>query len=180
MRFEELPLGGAFLVYEERQCDPRGWFARTFCCDEFAAHGLIGTFVQCSASFNARRGTLRGMHFQRAPHQEVKLVRCTRGAVFDMLLDLRPRSPTFRRWHGMQLSERNGLAVYVPAGIAHGFQALADGSEVFYQISERYRPEVSDGVRWDDRAFGIEWPIRPPMLSERDANYDDYQQVTPT
>ena len=118
----------------------RGWFARTFCRDEFTAHGLIGDFVQCSASFNARRGTLRGMHFQRAPHAETKLVRCTRGAVFDVLLDLRPRSATFRCWQAAELSEENGVAVYIPAGVAHGFQTLTDASEVFYQITERYVP----------------------------------------
>jgi dTDP-4-dehydrorhamnose 3,5-epimerase len=179
MRFEQLPLAGAFVIAQERRCDGRGWFARTFCRDEFAAHGLIGDFVQCSASFNARRGTLRGMHFQRAPHAETKLVRCTRGAVFDVLLDLRPRSATFRGWHAVGLSDANGLAVYVPAGVAHGFQSLTDASEVLYQIAERYVPEASDGVRWDDPAFGIDWPIRPPILSARDAGFSDFRKVVP-
>jgi dTDP-4-dehydrorhamnose 3,5-epimerase len=173
MRFEELKLAGAFVVAPERHCDARGWFARTFCRDEFAAHGLIGDFVQCSTSFNARRGTLRGMHFQCAPHAEVKLVRCTRGAVFDVLLDLRPGSATFRCWHAVELSEANGVAVSIPGGFAHGFQSLTDASEVFYQITERYAPESTVGVRWDDPAFGIDWPIRPPILSERDAGYAD-------
>ena len=177
MRFEELPLVGAFIVSPERHCDARGWFARTFCHDEFAAHGLIGDFAQCSASFNARSGTLRGMHFQCAPHAETKLVRCTRGAVFDVLLDLRRGSATFRCWHAVELSETNGVAVYIPAGIAHGFQSLTDASEVYYQITERYAPESSGGVRWDDRAFGIDWPIHPPILSERDAGYADYCKV---
>ena len=178
MRFEELPLAGAFVVSPERHDDARGWFARTFCRDEFTAHGLIGDFIQCSASFNARRGTLRGMHYQRAPHAETKLVRCTRGAVFDVLLDLRPGSATFRRWQAAELSEQNGVAVYIPAGVAHGFQSLADASEVFYQIAERYTPEASAGVRWDDPAFGIDWPIRPPILSDRDAGYGDFSQGT--
>jgi len=171
MRFEALALDGAFLVTPERHEDQRGWFARTFCRDEFVAHGLVGDFVQCSASFNARRGTLRGMHFQRPPHAETKLVRCTRGAVLDVLLDLRPEAPSFRRWQAIELSEANGLAVYVPAGLAHGFQTLTDAAEVLYQIDERYHPDAGGGVRWDDSVFAIAWPIRPPILSARDAAY---------
>jgi dTDP-4-dehydrorhamnose 3,5-epimerase len=177
MRFEELPLASAFVVLPERHCDARGWFARTFCRDEFATRGLIADFVQCSTSFNARSGTLRGMHFQRAPHAETKLVRCTRGAVFDVLLDLRPGSATFRCWHAVELSEETGAAVYIPAGFAHGFQSLTDASEVLYQITERYAPEASTGVRWDDPAFGIDWPILPPILADRDADYADYCEV---
>ncbi len=176
MRFEELTLAGAFVVSLERQHDGRGWFARTFCRDEFTAHGLVSDFIQCSASFNAHRGTLRGMHFQRAPHAETKLVRCTRGAVFDVLLDLRPRSATYCRWQAVELSEENGAAVYIPAGIAHGFQSLSPASEVFYQIAERHVPEASAGVRWDDPAFGINWPIRPPILSDRDAGFSDFRE----
>lgn len=174
MQFEALPLAGAFAVSQERHHDARGWFARTVCGNEFAAHGLIGNFVQCSTSFSTRRGTLRGMHFQRPPHGETKLVRCTRGAVFDVLLDLRARSKTFRHWHAVKLTEQNGIAAYIPAGFAHGFQSIADASELLYQISERYTPELSVGVRWDDPAFGIEWPILPPILSERDAGYADF------
>jgi dTDP-4-dehydrorhamnose 3,5-epimerase len=175
MLFTPLPLSGAFLVAPERHQDSRGWFARTFCQDEFAAHGLASSFVQCNASFNAMRGTLRGMHFQRPPHEEIKLVRCTRGAVLDVLLDLRPESASFCRWHAIELTADNGLAVYIPAGMAHGFQTLADDSEVFYQMAEFYHPESAAGVRWDDPAFGIDWPIRPPILSERDAAYDDFR-----
>jgi dTDP-4-dehydrorhamnose 3,5-epimerase len=175
MRFEPLPLVGAFVISPERHGDARGWFVRTFCRDTFVEQGLVGDFVQCSASFSTRRGTLRGMHFQRAPHAEVKLVRCTRGAIFDVLLDLRPGSATFRRWHGVELSAESGTALYVPSGFAHGYQSLTDGAEVFYQISERQVPHAADGVRWDDPAFGIEWPIRPPILSERDAVYADFQ-----
>jgi len=174
MRFEALALNGAFLIAPERHEDQRGWFARTFCRDEFMAHGLVGDFVQCSASFNARRGTLRGMHFQRPPHAETKLVRCTRGAVHDVLLDLRPEAPSFRRWQAIELTEANGLAVYVPAGLAHGFQTLTDAAEVLYQIDERYHPDAGGGVRWDDSVFAIAWPIRPPILSARDAAYADF------
>jgi dTDP-4-dehydrorhamnose 3,5-epimerase len=177
MRFEELPLAGTFVVSPERHRDARGWLARTFCRDEFAARGLVADFVQCSTSFNARSGTLRGMHFQRAPHAETKLVRCTRGAVFDVLLDLRPDSATFRCWHAVELSEANGVAAYIPAGLAHGFQSLTDASEVLYQITERYAPEASAGVRWDDPAFGIDWPILPPIMADRDAGYADYREV---
>jgi dTDP-4-dehydrorhamnose 3,5-epimerase len=169
MRFTELALPGAFLVAPERWTDSRGYFARTFCCDEFASHGLIASFVQCSTSFNARRGTLRGMHYQRAPHEEIKLVRCTRGAVLDVLLDLRPDAATFGRWHAVELTGDNGHAVYIPAGVAQGFQTLTDNVEVFYQITERYRPEFTEGVRWDDPAFAIDWPIATPILSDRDA-----------
>jgi len=177
MLFDELPLAGAFVISPDRHCDARGWFARTFCRDEFVAQRLIGDFVQCSTSFNAQRGTLRGMHFQRAPHAETKLVRCTRGAVFDVLLDLRSSSATYRHWHAAELTEDNGLALYMPAGFAHGFQSLADDTEVLYQITERHAPALSLGVRWDDTAFGIEWPIRPPILSEQDASHEDFDQA---
>src|SRR5262249_9219458 len=142
MHFEPLELTGAFVIYPERHGDARGWFARTFCRDAFTEQGLVGDFVQCSASFNTRRGTLRGLHFQRAPCAEVKLVRCTRGAIFDVLLDLLPRSATFRHWHGVELNAENGIALYVPAGFAHGYQSLTDGSEIFYQISERQAPHA--------------------------------------
>jgi dTDP-4-dehydrorhamnose 3,5-epimerase len=177
MRFDELPLAGAFVISPERHCDTRGWFARTFCRDEFAAHGLTVDFVQCSTSFNAHRGTLRGMHLQRAPHAETKLVRCTRGAIFDVLLDLRRKSATYRHWRAAELTENDGRALYIPAGFAHGFQSLADDTEVLYQITERHAPELSVGVRWNDPAFGIEWPIHPPMLSEQDASHEDFDQA---
>lgn len=175
MRFTELALQGAFIVAPERREDSRGYFARTFCRDEFAAHGLTTDFVQCNTSFNARRGTLRGMHFQRAPHEEIKLVRCTKGAVLDVLLDLRPDAPTFCRWQAVELNEENGIAIYIPAGFAHGFQTLIDNSEVFYQMAERYHPEAAAGARWNDPAFAIDWPIVPPTISERDAAYADFR-----
>lgn len=180
MRFTALALPGAFIIAPERHADSRGYFARTFCRDEFTAHGLTSAFVQCSTSFNARRGTLRGMHLQRAPHAEIKLVRCTRGSVLDVLLDLRPDSATFRHWQAVELTQDNGLAVYVPAGVAHGFQILTDASEVFYQMAEHHDAAAAAGVRWDDAAFAIDWPIAPPILSDRDAAYPDFDRPATT
>ena len=179
MRFTEQSLSGVFIVAPERHIDRRGHFARTFCRDEFVSHGLAGDFVQCNTSYNARRGTLRGMHFQRAPHEETKLVRCTRGAIFDVVLDLRPDAPTFCRWRAVELTADNGLALYVPGGFAHGFQSLTDEAEVFYQMSEQFHPESAGAVRWDDPAFGIEWPIRLPILSDNDASYQDFCLTIP-
>jgi dTDP-4-dehydrorhamnose 3,5-epimerase len=175
MLFNELSLLGAFVVHPERSEDSRGYFARTFCRDEFASHGLAGDFVQCSTSFNVRRGTLRGMHFQLAPYEEIKLVRCTRGAVLDVIVDLRPNSRSFCQWFALELTARNGYAVYIPGGIAHGFQTLVDEAEVFYQMTERYHPESHAGVRWDDPTFGIDWPIRPAILSRKDASYKNFR-----
>ena len=174
MLFTELPLAGAFIVAPQRHEDSRGYFARTFCRDEFIAHGLASDFVQCNTSFNPRRGTLRGLHFQRPPHEEIKLVRCTRGVVLDVLLDLRPGSATFRHWQAVELTGDNGLAVYIPAGFAHGFQTLADDAEVLYQMAEPHHPESAAGVRWDDPAFAIDWPIGRPILADRDAAYADF------
>ena len=174
MRFTELALAGAFIVAPERREDSRGWFARMFCRDEFAAHGLMAEFLQCSASFNVRRGTLRGMHFQRAPCEETKLVRCSRGAVLDVLLDLRPDSGTYRQWQAIELTQDNGLEVYIPGGVAHGFQTLTDETELFYQMTQRHCAAFAAGVRWDDPAFAIDWPIKPPILSDRDASYASF------
>jgi dTDP-4-dehydrorhamnose 3,5-epimerase len=176
MLFTALALSGAFIVAPERREDQRGYFARTFCRDEFADHGLVADYVQCNTSFNAYRGTLRGMHFQRPPHEETKLVRCTRGAVQDVLLDLRPGAATFCRWQAIELTEDNGLAVYIPGGFAHGFQTLTDNAEVFYQMAERYHPGSAAGIRWNDPAFAIDWPIRPPILSGRDATCADFER----
>jgi dTDP-4-dehydrorhamnose 3,5-epimerase len=176
MLFTALALPGTFVVRPERLDDTRGHFARTYCRDEFKTHGLAGDFVQCSTSFNVRRGTLRGMHFQRAPHEETKLVRCTRGAVLDVILDLRPDSPSFCQWVALELTADNGYAAYIPGGFAHGFQTLVDKAEVLYQMTERYHPASAAGVRWDDPAFGIDWPIRPPVLSSKDANYEDFRR----
>lgn len=178
MKFTPAGLPGAWIIDIDRLGDERGFFARTFCRDEFAAHGLATEFVQCNTSFNARRGTLRGMHFQREPHAEVKLVRCTRGAIHDVLVDLRPDSPTFCRWVGVELSADNARMLYVPVGVAHGFQTLADSSEVFYQMAAMYRPEAAAGVRWNDPVFGIDWPLPDPILSQRDASYGDFMPTT--
>jgi dTDP-4-dehydrorhamnose 3,5-epimerase len=158
MRFVPTELEGAYLVEQERREDERGFFARTWCREEFAGHGLATEVVQSSISRNSRAGTLRGLHFQTAPHEEVKLVRCSAGAIFDVIVDLRPDSPTRAAWFGVELDAGRGTALYVPKGFAHGFQTLADDSEVLYMMSDPYVPEASSGLRWDDPAFGIEWP----------------------
>jgi len=173
--FGSTPLPGAAVVDLERREDERGFFARSFCQREFEAQGLETTVAQCNVSFNRRRGTLRGMHWQAAPHGEAKLVRVTRGALWDVIVDLRPESATYCRWFGVELSAENHRALYIPRGFAHGFQTLVDDVEVFYQMSTSYVPDAQRGVRWDDPAFGIEWPILPPFLSERDATYPDYR-----
>jgi dTDP-4-dehydrorhamnose 3,5-epimerase len=174
MIFVETQLPGAFIIEPEPASDARGFFARTFCADEFAEGGLNPSIAQCSVSFNQRRGTLRGMHYQSAPFEEAKLVRCTAGVIHDVILDLRPFSPSFRRWIAIELSAANRRMLYIPAGIAHGFQTLEDASEVFYQISKPYVPEHACGVRWDDPAFAIRWPLGDPILSERDRSYPDF------
>lgn len=170
MIFTETPLPGAYLVTPERLEDERGFFARTFCAETFRARGLVSTFVQCSISFNRRRGTLRGMHYQAAPHAETKLVRCTMGAIHDVILDLRPDSPTCRQWFAAELTAENRAMLYIPEGLAHGFQTLADNTEVCYQISAAHRPGSARGVRWDDPAFAIRWPLPDPVLSASDAS----------
>jgi dTDP-4-dehydrorhamnose 3,5-epimerase len=172
------PLPGAHVVELEPLGDERGWFARTFDAATFAEHGLDARVSQCNASFNARAGTLRGLHFQAEPHGEAKLVRCTRGAVYDVIVDLRRDSPAFCGWFGIELRAGGTASLFVPAGVAHGFQTLEDGSEVHYQMSHHYVPEAASGVRWDDPAFGIEWPVAPAggrVLSERDASYPDFR-----
>lgn len=168
MIFTPTALEGVWQIDLEHQADPRGYFARSFCAEEFAAHGLPVLFVQCNVSFNAQRGTLRGLHWQDAPHAEGKLVRCTRGAIFDVAVDLRETSPTRHHWIGVELTERNGRALYIPPGFAHGFQTLKDASEVFYQMTEAYHADLARGARWDDPMFGIAWPVPNPIMSERD------------
>jgi dTDP-4-dehydrorhamnose 3,5-epimerase len=170
MRFLSTELPGVFVIEVEARPDERGLFARTYCREEFGAQGLCTDWVQCSASFNTRAGTLRGLHWQAAPHEEVKLVRCTSGAAFDVVVDLRAGSPTYGKWVAVELSAANRTAVYIPGGCAHGFLTRADGTELFYQMSARYVPEAARGVRWDDPALGIEWPGRPVVISDRDAN----------
>lgn len=169
MRFTETPLSGLYVVEPEPIGDERGLFARTCCAREFGAQGLVSRFVQCSTSFNRWRGTLRGLHFQAEPKPETKLVRCTAGAMFDVAVDLRPGAATRGQWFGVTLTAENRRALYLPAGMAHGFQTLADNTEVFYQISEFYHAELTRGVRWNDPALAIAWPLpEQPILSERD------------
>ena len=173
--FKETKLKGAFIIEPERIADERGFFARTFCREEFEAHGLNPNLVQCSVSFNKKKGTLRGMHYQITPHQEAKLVRCTMGAIYDVLLDLRPKSSTFKQWVSVELTCENRRMVYVPEGLAHGFQTLRDDTEVSYQMNEFYHAECARGVRWDDKMFGIRWPLDQRVTSVRDLSYPDFQ-----
>lgn len=177
MRFTEGPLPGTWVIELDQLADDRGWFARTFDAEEFETRGLEPATVECSISFNLRRDTLRGMHFQAAPHGESKLVRCIRGAIFDVAVDLRPDSPTFRSWHGVQLDADNRRAFYIPIGLAHGFQTLRDDTEVLYQIGQPHVEEAARGVRWDDPAFGVEWPAVESQrtISERDRTYPDFR-----
>jgi dTDP-4-dehydrorhamnose 3,5-epimerase len=176
MRFIPTRLPGVWVIEPARILDDRGWFARTFDAAEFETHGLNPAVVQCNASFNVRRGTLRGMHYQADPHGESKLVRCVRGAIFDVAVDVRPGSPASCRWHGVELSAENGLALYVPAGLAHGFQTLTHDCEILYQMGHAYVPEAARGVRWDDPAFGIDWPttVGERIISEKDRAYPDF------
>jgi dTDP-4-dehydrorhamnose 3,5-epimerase len=168
MIFHETPLAGAWVLEPERIAAERGFFARTYCRRDFAARGLDPAIAQCSVSFNHRRGTLRGLHFQAAPHEEVKLVRVIRGAVWDVIVDLRPECPTFRKHFSIVLSAENRHELYIPKGMAHGFQTLEDGTEVFYQISKFYAPESSCGYRWDDPTLAIPWPEPVTVISDKD------------
>jgi dTDP-4-dehydrorhamnose 3,5-epimerase len=171
VKFSPTPLAGAWIVDPMPIEDERGFFARSFCQEEFRAHGLDPAVAQCNVSFNRRRGTLRGLHFQAPPHEEAKLVRCTRGTIWDVIVDIRADSPTRHRWFALELNEENRRALYVPRGFAHGFQTLADDSEVLYQMSEFYHPESARGLRWDDPVLAIKWPIAHPVISERDRSY---------
>lgn len=176
MTFAPTSIEGVMLISPERREDERGFFARVFCEQEFEARGLAPRMRQASVSFNAKAGTLRGLHYQAAPHEEAKLVRCTRGAIFDVALDLRPRSPTFKRHVAFVLDAEDRRALYVPEGVAHGFQTLAAESEVLYLISEPHAPAHARGVRWDDRAFAIDWPpARARTISARDRAYPDFR-----
>lgn len=168
MRFTETPLRGAFVIEPEPVEDERGFFARSFCAEEFAEHGLNPGLVQCNISYNRKRGTLRGLHYQAEPFAEAKLIRCTSGAIFDVIVDLRPDSPTFGKWASAELSAENCKMMFAPEGFAHGFQTLTDDAEVFYQMSRPYRAELARGIRYDDPVIGISWPIADPIVSERD------------
>jgi len=174
MIFTETALKGAFLIALERQEDARGFFTRTWCQREFEAHGLRTQWVQCNVSFNRKKGTLRGMHYQAAPYEEVKLVRCTMGAIYDVIIDLRADSPTFKRWVAVELTAVNRCMLFIPEGFVHGFQTLRDNTEAFYQMSQFYAPEYARGVRWDDPAFNITWPLAKPIMSERDRHHPDF------
>lgn len=175
MIFTETKLKGVFLIEPERFEDERGFFAHSWSRREFEAHGLDPHLVECNISFNHKRGTLRGMHFQTAPRAQPKLVRCTMGAIYDVAIDLRPESPTFKQWVAAEMTAANRLMFYVPEGFAHGFQTLTDETEVFYQVSETFAPEHASGVRWDDPAFGVEWPhAERRIIIARDAEYPDF------
>ena len=175
MFFSETALKGAFVIEPERHEDFRGFFARTFCRREFAEHGLEPDVEQSSISFNPRIGTLRGMHYQAAPCEEVKLVRCTMGRIYDVIIDLRPDSSTHRKHFAVELSAENRKMLYIPRGFAHGFQTLEDNAEVLYQMSDTYSPEHARGVRWNDPAFGIAWPAAERIIHERDQSYPDFR-----
>ena len=168
MRYLKTSLHGAVLIEPDLHADSRGFFARTFCVREFADQGLETRFVQHSCSFSAKRGTLRGMHFQLHPHGEVKVVRCVSGAIYDVIVDLRPNSPTYRKWEAFEISAANRCSLYVPEGFAHGFQTLSDDTEVHYLISAFYEPSASTGIRFDDPAISINWPLEVSVISERD------------
>jgi dTDP-4-dehydrorhamnose 3,5-epimerase len=168
MRFHPTPLEGCAVIELDFVRDARGYFARTFCAEEFAAHGLTSAFVQSSMSFSRRKGTLRGLHFQAAPAMEDKLVSCDRGAAFDVALDLRPASPTFGRWYALELSEAGERGIYIPSGFAHGFQTLRDDTRIVYHITPAYQAELSAGIRWDDPDVQVSWPLPPTDVSERD------------
>jgi dTDP-4-dehydrorhamnose 3,5-epimerase len=174
MIFTATVLPGVFIIEPERRQDERGFFARTWCQREFEAQGLCTQWVQCNISFNQQRGTLRGMHYQVAPYAETKLVRCTMGAIYDVVIDLRPDAPTFKRWVGIELTAANRRMLYIPEGVGHGFQTLEDETEVFYQMSQYYAPEYARGVRWDDAAFKVSWPAEQRIISARDQSFPDF------
>lgn len=174
MTFTSTPIHGLFEVSMQLHADERGHFARSWCKREFEENGLDPRLVQCSVSFNRRRATLRGMHFQVEPYPESKLVRCSRGAIFDVALDLRPTSSTYCHWFGAELTADNYKALFIPPGCAHGFISLEDSTEVYYQMSEFFHPDLSQGVRWNDPAFSIQWPLEPVVMAERDRTYPDF------
>jgi dTDP-4-dehydrorhamnose 3,5-epimerase len=173
MTFEPTGLDGAWILHLEPHDDDRGFFARVWCAEEFRARGMKNALAQCSLSFSRAAGTLRGMHLQAPPAEEAKVVRCVRGAVYDVLLDLRPHSPSYRKWIARELTADNRMSVYVPEGFAHGFLTLTDDTEVLYLISAPHAPALVRGVRWNDPAFGIRWPRTPVVISDRDRNYPD-------
>jgi len=174
MVFTETRLKGAFVIEPERIEDERGFFARSWCQKEFEAHGLNPLIVQCNISYNKKKGTLRGMHYQAAPYQEDKIVSCISGAIYDVIIDLRRDSATYCQWFAVELSGDNYRMLYVPVGLAHGFQSLEDNTVVFYQMSEFYHTECARGVKWDDPAFGVKWPVKDNIISEKDCKFSDF------
>lgn len=171
MIFTETPIAGAFLIDLERHEDERGFFARTFCESEFRVHGLEPRIAQCNISWNRAAGTLRGLHYQTAPHEETKIVRSTSGSIWDVVVDLRPDSPTYRQWTGVDLTNENRRALYIPRGLAHGFITRSDDAEVLYMMGDIYVEAAARGIAWDDPAFAIQWPVAPVVISERDRSY---------
>lgn len=176
MKFHPMQIAGAFLVESVPHGDSRGYFSRTFCQETFREAGLETAFVQANASFSAQQGTLRGIHYQKEPHDEAKLVRCTRGAIYDVIVDLRPQSKTYLRWQATELTDDNLLQVYVPRGLAHGFMTLRDNVAVAYMVSAAYEPASEGGIRWDDPTFAIEWPGDVTTISEKDASWPDFKR----
>lgn len=174
MEFNETKLKGAFVVTMKKIEDHRGYFARAWCRDEFTAHGLNPGMIQLNTGFSHAKGTLRGMHFQLAPHQEAKFVRCTQGAIYDVIVDMRPDSPTHRQWVGVELTASNGVMLYAPEGFAHGYQTLTDGAEIYYMTTALYAAGSAKGVRYNDTAFGIDWPLPVSVISTQDQNWPDY------
>lgn len=178
MFLKDIKLKGAFIIEPERLEDERGFFARTWCKREFENHGLNTNVVQCNTSFNKKKGTLRGMHYQTAPHAEVKLVKCTRGSIYDVIIDLRPDSDTYKEWFAVELSSDNHKMLYIPENFAHGFLTLENNTEVNYQMSEFYYSECASGIRWNDPAFSITWPMDIMVISDRDRRYHDFTDDT--
>ncbi len=171
MLFKETIISGVYIIELEKKYDERGFFARTWCKNEFKEQGLESELAQCNLSYNKKCGTLRGMHYQIAPYGETKLVSCISGAIYDVIIDLRKESPTYEKWYSVELTAENGLMLYIPKGIAHGFQTLKDKTSVFYQMSEFYHPKSARGIRWDDVKFNIKWPIAEKIISEKDQSY---------
>lgn len=174
MNFTQSRIPGAWIIDITRIHDHRGFFAMTWLPDELRRHGIDPTLAQCNLAFNHRRGTLRGMHFQRAPHAQAKIIRATRGALLDVIVDLRPESPTFKQWDAVELTADNHRMFYMPEGVAHGYLTFTDDVEAYYHASTPWKPEAEDGVRWNDPAFGIDWPFTPVVISEKDANWPDF------
>lgn len=175
MIFQETPLKGAFVLELRKLEDERGFFARSYCQKEFEEHGLVPQVVQANVSYNVKKGTLRGMHYQIHPHEETKLVRCTCGAIYDVIIDLRKSSPTYRQWFGIELTAENRKMLFVPESFGHGFQTLKDDTEVTYMVSQFYAPGAERGIRWNDPSFGIQWPAEVEVISQKDAHWEDYR-----